>query len=136
VRPTCASSPRGWARAREEVARYQLELQSALANRSKAQEAVELARESQRLTDVSFRAGVATYLEVADTNTTLTQAEVGLVAERLQASLAALRLLKTVGAFPPANLSEGSTPGAGEQAPAQAPAQPQGEGSAAPPPSP
>lgn len=96
------------ARAREEVARYQLELQSALANRSKAQEAVELAREGQRLTDVSFRAGVATYLEVADTNTTLTQAEVGLVAERLQASLAALRLLKTVGAFPPPSLSEGS----------------------------
>lgn len=120
------------ARAREEVARYQLELQSALANRAKAQEAVELAREGQRLTDVSFRAGVATYLEVADTNTTLTQAEVGLVAERLQASLAALRLLKTVGAFPPPSLSEGNTPGAGEQAPAAAPAQPPSEGSTPP----
>lgn len=107
------------ARAREEVARYQLELQSALANRAKAQEAVELAREGQRLTDVSFRAGVATYLEVADTNTTLTQAEVGLVAERLQASLAALRLLKTVGAFPPPSLSEGSE--APPPAPAPAP---------------
>ncbi len=89
------------ARTREEVARYQLELESALANRAKAQEAVELARESQRLTDISFRAGVATYLEVADTNTALTAAEVGFVAERLQASLAALRLLKSVGAFPP-----------------------------------
>jgi outer membrane protein TolC len=98
------------ARAREEVARYQLELESALANRSKAQEAVELAREGQRLTDVSFRAGVATYLEVADTNTTLTQTEVGLVAERLQASLAALRLLKSVGAFPPPELPSEEAP--------------------------
>ena len=89
------------AKAREEVARYQLELESALANRSKANEAVELARESARLTDISFRAGVATYLEVADTNTALTSAEVGFVAERLQASLAALRLLKSVGVFPP-----------------------------------
>jgi len=124
------------ARAREEVARYQLELQSALANRSKAQEAVELARESQRLTDVSFRAGVATYLEVADTNTTLTQAEVGLVAERLQASLAALRLLKTVGAFPPPSLSEESAPAQSAAPAPEAPAQGQGEGSSTPPPSP
>jgi outer membrane protein TolC len=101
------------ARAREEVARYQLELESALASRAKAQEAVELARESQRLTDISFRAGVATYLEVADTNNALTSAEVGFVAERLQASLAALRLLKSVGAFPPApGALPGQDPGA------------------------
>lgn len=93
------------ARTREEVARFQLELESALANRAKAQEAVELARESQRLTDISFRAGVATYLEVADTNTALTQAEVGFVAERLSAALAALRLLKAVGTFPPPKLA-------------------------------
>lgn len=93
------------ARTREEVARYQLELESALANRAKAQEAVELARESQRLTDISFRAGVATYLEVADTNTALTSAEVGFVAERLSAALAGLRLLKAVGAFPPPKLA-------------------------------
>jgi outer membrane protein TolC len=124
------------ARAREEVARYQLELQSAMANRAKAQEAVELARESQRLTDVSFRAGVATYLEVADINTTLTQAEVGLVAERLQASLAALRLLKTVGAFPPASLSDRSAPEESAAPTPQTPAQSQGEGTSAPPPSP
>jgi outer membrane protein TolC len=103
------------ARTREEVARYQLELESALANRAKAQEAVELARESQRLTDISFRAGVATYLEVADTNTALTSAEVGFVAERLSAALAALRLLKAVGTFPPpkraAEESAPSSPG-------------------------
>jgi outer membrane protein TolC len=93
------------ARTREEVARYQLELESALANRAKAQEAVELARESQRLTDISFRAGVATYLEVADTNTALTSAEVGFISERLSAALAALRLLKAVGAFPPPKMA-------------------------------
>ncbi|MBN1207651.1 MAG: TolC family protein [Myxococcaceae bacterium] len=107
------------ARAREEVARFQLELASALANRDKAREAVELARETQRLTDISFKAGVATYLEVADANTALTSAEVGLVAERLQASLAALRLLKAVGAFPPPRLSTEASTG---EAPTPAPA--------------
>lgn len=110
------------AKTREEVARYQLELENALANRAKAQEAVELARESERLTDISFRAGVATYLEVADTNNALTSAEVGLVAERLQASLAALRLLKSVGVFPPPQLSgEGSSGETSMPAPAPAP---------------
>ncbi|MCE9673285.1 TolC family protein [Myxococcus stipitatus] len=84
---------------REEVKRSQLDLESALANRLKAEQTVELARESNRLTDVSFKAGVATYLEVADANTALTNAEIGLVSERLQASIAALRLLRSVGAF-------------------------------------
>jgi outer membrane protein TolC len=101
------------ARAREEVARARLELESALANRAKAEEALALARETQRLTDISFRAGVATYLEVADANTALTGAEVGLVAERLQASLTALRLLKAAGVFNPAEPSPASPPGEG-----------------------
>jgi outer membrane protein TolC len=110
------------ARTREEVARYQLELESALANRAKAQEAVSLARESQRLTDLSFRAGVATYLEVADTNTALTSAEVGFVAERLSAALSALRLLKAVGAFPPPRLAaEESAPSSSGSSPASQP---------------
>lgn len=93
------------ARTREEVARMRLELESALANRAKAQEALALARETQRLTDVGFRSGAATYLEVADANAALTSAEVGFVAERLHAALAALRLAKAVGVFeasPPA----------------------------------
>ncbi len=85
--------------ARQEVNTAQLDLESALANRFKAAQAVELARESQRLTEAAFRADVATYLEVADANTALTQAEIGLVAERLQASLAALKLMRAVGAF-------------------------------------
>jgi len=98
------------ARVREEVERSQLELESAMANRDKAREALELARESQRLMDISFKAGVATYLEVADVNTALTAAEVGDVAERLQASLAALRLLKSVGAFSPTEPAPDSAP--------------------------
>ncbi len=85
--------------ARQEVNTAQLDLESALANRFKASQAVELARESQRLTEVAFKEGVATYLEVADANTALTQAEIGLVGERLQASLAGLRLLRAVGVF-------------------------------------
>ncbi|WP_164015396.1 TolC family protein [Pyxidicoccus trucidator] len=85
--------------AREDVQRAQLDLQSALANRLKAEQTVELARESQRLIDVSFKAGMATYLEVADANTALSSAEIGLVSERLQAAVAALRLLRSVGAF-------------------------------------
>jgi outer membrane protein TolC len=113
------------ARAREEVLRSQLELESAMANREKSREALELARESQRLTDISFRAGVSTYLEVADVNAALTAAEVGDVAERLQASLAALRLLKAVGAFSPA-----------EPPPESAPAPAQGESASGPTPPP
>jgi outer membrane protein TolC len=87
------------ARTHEEVVRAKLELESSLANRAKAEEALRMARETHRLTEVSFRAGHATYLEVTDANSALTSAEVGLVAERLQASLAALRLLKAIGAF-------------------------------------
>lgn len=84
---------------REQVVRSKLDLETALANRAKAEEAVTTARETQRLTEASFRAGMATYLEVTDSNSALTTAEVDVVAERLQASLAALRLLKAVGAF-------------------------------------
>lgn len=99
VRENLANQRKSELTAREDVSRAQLDLESALANRLKAEQTVELARESQRLTDVSFKAGVATYLEVADANTALTNAEIGLVNERLQSSLAALRLLRSVGAF-------------------------------------
>jgi outer membrane protein TolC len=109
------------ARAREEVARSQLELESAMANQEKSREALELARESQRLMDISFKAGVATYLEVADVNTALTAAEVGDVAERLQASLAALRLIKAVGTFSPTEPPAQPAPAHSEAPPAPAP---------------
>jgi outer membrane protein TolC len=102
------------ARTREEVARSRLDLESSLANRTKAEEALKTARETQRLTEANFRAGMATYLEVTDSNSALTSAEVGFVAERLQASLAALRLLKAIGAFEapsPASRGEGQREG-------------------------
>jgi outer membrane protein TolC len=84
-------------RVSEEVARARLEYENARANLAKAEEALALARESQRLIDISFKAGVATYLEVADANAALTGAEVGFVSERLQTSMAALRLLRAAG---------------------------------------
>jgi outer membrane protein TolC len=88
-------------RARDEVRRGLLDLASARANRIKAEEQLRLAREGQRLVDVSFKAGVATYLEVTDANTALAAAETGFVGETLNASLAALRVLKAAGQFAP-----------------------------------
>ena len=90
--------------ARDEVRRGLLDLASARANRLKAEEQLRLARESQRLVDVSFKAGTGTYLEVTDANTSLAAAETGFVGETLNASLAALRVLKAAGQFaaPPA----------------------------------
>lgn len=86
-------------RARDEVRRGLLELESTRANRVKAQEQLQLARENQRLVDASFKAGAATYLEVADANAALFAAETGAVGETLNASLAALRVLKAAGQF-------------------------------------
>ena len=86
-------------RARDEVRRNLLELESARANRVKAQEQLSLARENQRLVDVNFRAGAATYVEVADANAALANAETGFVGETINASIAALRVLRTVGRF-------------------------------------
>lgn len=86
-------------RAREEVERAQLDLETNIGNRTRAEKALELARETQRLTELSFRAGVATYLEVSDANASLTSAEVGFVSARLNAALAALRLLRSAGRF-------------------------------------
>jgi outer membrane protein TolC len=86
-------------RARDELRRGVLDLASARANRIKAEEQLRLAREGQRLVDVSFKAGTATYLEVTDANTALAAAENGFVGETLNASLAALRVLKAAGQF-------------------------------------
>lgn len=99
VAEASAQQKQAEARAVEEVSRARLEYENAQANLSKAEEALGLARETQRLTEISFKAGVATYLEVADANSALTNAEVGAISERLQTSLAALRLLRSAGAF-------------------------------------
>jgi outer membrane protein TolC len=99
VAEASAQQKQAEARVVEEVSRAQLEFENARANLTKAEEALGLARETQRLTEISFKAGVATYLEVADANSALTNAEVGAISERLQTSLAALRLLRSVGSF-------------------------------------
>ncbi|MBN1206546.1 MAG: TolC family protein [Myxococcaceae bacterium] len=97
-------------RARDEVRRGLLDLASARANRIKAEEQLRLAREGQRLVDVSFKAGTATYLEVTDANTALAAAENGFVGETLNASLAALRVLKAAGKFAPPPAGEAEAP--------------------------
>ena len=84
----------------EDVRRARLDLDSAVANRVKAQEQLSLARENQKLVEVNFRAGAGTYLEVSDANTELAAAELALITESLSADLAALRLLQAAGAFP------------------------------------
>ncbi|HET9598086.1 MAG TPA: TolC family protein [Anaeromyxobacteraceae bacterium] len=86
-------------RARTEVRQARLDLDSAVANREKAKEQADLARENQRLVNVNFRAGAGTYLEVSDANTALLQAELSLVSEALAADLAALRLMRAAGVF-------------------------------------
>jgi len=88
-------------RVRDEVARARLDLEAAVANREKAREQVELARENQKLVEVAFKAGSATYLEVSDANSQLFLAERAVAAEDVKSRLAALRLLKVAGRFDP-----------------------------------
>ena len=99
VAEASAQQKQAESRVTEEVARARLEYENAQANLAKAEEALSLARETQRLTEISFKAGVATYLEVADANNALTGAEVGAISERLQTSVSALRLLRAAGLF-------------------------------------
>jgi outer membrane protein TolC len=86
-------------RARDEVVRARLDLDSAVANREKAKEQLALAEENQRLVNVNYKAGAATYIEVSDANTALLTAELTQVSESLNADLAALRLLKAAGVW-------------------------------------
>ncbi len=87
------------ARAKEEVRKALLDLESARANKSKAEEQVKLARENMELVNVNYAAGAATYLEVTDASTALLSSEIGVVAETLNVDLSALALLKAAGAF-------------------------------------
>jgi len=87
----------------ERVKQSQLDLEAAVANRSKAKERTGLAQENARLVDVAYKAGAATYLESTDSVQTLRQAEVGLVFESLNVDLATLKLLNAVGAFEEVN---------------------------------
>ncbi|HTP27761.1 MAG TPA: TolC family protein [Anaeromyxobacteraceae bacterium] len=84
-----------------DVRQAQLDLDSAVANRAKAREELRLAEENQRLVNVNYKAGAATYIEVADANATLLTAGLTVVSESLNSDLAALRLLRAVGVFNP-----------------------------------
>lgn len=88
-------------KAEDELRRAKLDLDGALANRTKATEQLELARENARLVQVNFNAGVATYIEVSDAASALAGAELGSLSETLNAQLAALKLEKAAGAFDP-----------------------------------
>ncbi len=88
-------------RAREEVQQSLLQLDSALANRAKAKEQVDLARENAKLIEVNYKAGAATYLEVTDANQQLLSAEIGFITNDIAANLAALSVQKAAGAFNP-----------------------------------
>ena len=97
VAEAAAQQKQAETRVSQEVATSRLDYDNARSNLSKAEEALSLARETQRLTEISFKAGVGTYLEVADANAALTNAEVSAINERLNTSLAALRLQRASG---------------------------------------
>ena len=86
-------------RARDEVRRAELDLDSARAARRKAEEQAHLAGEALQQAQAAHAQGAATYLEVADATTASQGAELGLVTETLNADLAALRLAKAAGRF-------------------------------------
>lgn len=88
-------------RARDEVKRALLDLESAQANRVKAVEQAKLAQENMQLVTVNFTSGVATQLDVADATTQLRSAELAQVAETLNAQLSVVRLMKATGEFRP-----------------------------------
>jgi outer membrane protein TolC len=86
-------------KARDEVRRAVLDLESARANRLKAEEQARLARENMRLVSVAYSSGTATQVDLSDATTALAAAEVGAVTEALNVQVATLRLQKAVGAF-------------------------------------
>lgn len=86
---------------RTEIQRASLELDDSRAARRKAEEQLSLARENAQLTQVNFGAGAATYVEVQNATTQLQAAELGMVAETLNAELSSLKLLKVLGKFAP-----------------------------------
>ncbi len=89
------------ARVHDEVRRAKLDLTSARANRLKAQEQLSLARENESIITKNFSAGAASPVDLSDATTALSNAETSVVAESLNAQLAALRLLRATGAFSP-----------------------------------
>jgi outer membrane protein TolC len=88
------------AKAKDDVRRSKLDLETALGNEKKARETLALARESSQLAQTAYAAGGATYLQVADALTILAGAELAALSESLNAQLAVLRLAKAGGTYP------------------------------------
>jgi outer membrane protein TolC len=86
---------------RRDVTQALLDLESARANAMKSQEQRGLAAENLRLVDVAYRAGTATAVEQADATAQLRNAEIQVATENLNAQLAALQVLNTIGSFNP-----------------------------------
>jgi outer membrane protein TolC len=92
-----ATALRASIQARDQVRRALNDLESAQANRVKAEEQLRLARENGSLVRINFEAGVATYLEQSDAITAVLNASLQLITERLDAQLAVLRLEHAAG---------------------------------------
>lgn len=88
-------------KARDEVRRALLDLETARSNRLTAEEQLTLARENAALVKASFEAGAGTYLEVVDANAALTGAELSNLSETLNVDLAVLKLARAAGLFEP-----------------------------------
>jgi outer membrane protein TolC len=88
-------------RATAEVRQALLDLGSARANAVKSKEQARLAQENQRLVDISFKAGAATAVELADATAQLRAAAIGATADELAARLAAIKLHKVSGTYDP-----------------------------------
>jgi outer membrane protein len=86
-------------RIEDELRRARLDLDGARALLIEAVQQVSLARETEALVRAQFEAGTASQVEVSDAVTALAQAEAGVVRERLNVQLAALRVSRAVGSF-------------------------------------
>ena len=88
-------------RIEDELRRGRLDLESARALRTEAEQALLYARENETLVRAQFEAGTATQVEVSDAESALFQSEQTAIQQRLAVQLAALRVAKAVGAFDP-----------------------------------
>jgi outer membrane protein TolC len=89
------------ARIEDELRRARLDLESARALRTQAEQTLIYARENELLVRAQFEAGTATQVEVSDAESALFQSEQTAIQQRLAVQLAALRVAKSVGAFDP-----------------------------------
>lgn len=99
-----ALEARGNARIKElqvkrDVETAKLDEKNATANKEKAEKQLVLAKENFRVVSKSKELGVANYLEYTDAQDNLSNAEIGLLTQSLQADLATLKLLHVQGQF-------------------------------------